>query len=362
MTVADFLALFDAPEAPLIVGAAAAMMAAFALIWSLVGAWRRSAALRDLRVAQERIAGGLTQAADASARAQAETVRLMEARLDALGERLGTNLAGASGATERALGALGERLEAIDRAQANIERLSGDVLSLQDILSNKQARGAFGELQLADIVTAALPRDVVDLQATLSNGRRVDALIKLPEPPGPVAVDAKFPLEPYEALVAAGRGPNRPAAERAFRQAVRAHVAAIAERYLVPGETAEGAILFLPSEAVYAELHGRFPDLVREGFAKRVWIVSPTTLMATLHTVRAVLRDAKLQEETGALRREVGRMAQDVERVAARVGRLREHFSAAERDVAEIDAGARAALARMRRIDGRDPDSAEAAE
>lgn len=194
----------------------------------------------------------------------------------------------------------------IDKAQENITKLSGDVLSLQDILSNKQTRGAFGEIQLNDIVLNALPSDSYTLQATLSNGRRADCLIHLPNPPGPIVIDSKFPLEGYEALRNASTDWEVSEARKALRTAVRKHIRDISEKYILEGETADGALMFLPSEAVYAELHANFSDVVQEGFAARVWIVSPTTCMATLNTMRAILKDARMREQTGAIRRELG--------------------------------------------------------
>ena len=170
-------------------------------------------------------------------------------------------------------------------------------------------------------------------------------------PPGPIVIDSKFPLEAYEALVAAAAGPETLAAQRGFRTAVRAHVRAIAERYILEGETAEGALMFLPSEAVYAELHARFPELVREGFDARVWIVSPTTCMATLNTLRAVLKDARMREQAGRIRRELGLLFRDVERLGQRVENLDRHFGQAARDVAEIRVSAEKAGRRARRLE-----------
>ncbi len=306
------------------------------------------AALRD---GQARLAGGLGQASDAQAQAQAAMLGLMEARLADVQARMVDGLQGASLRTARSLGELQERLATIDRAQANIEKLSGNVLSLQDILSNKQTRGAFGEIQLNDIVGKALPPDAFTLQATLSNGRRADCLIHLPDPPGPIAVDAKFPLEAYEALRAATGRAEAEAAQRAFRAAVRTHVRAIAERYILPGETAEGALMFLPSEAVYAELHANHGEVVREGFALRVWTVSPTTCMAVLNTLRAVLKDARMRAQAGAIRRELAALHGDVERLAERVGNLDRHFGLAARDIEEIKVSSGRAMRRARRLD-----------
>ena len=245
-------------------------------------------------------------------------------------------------------------LAAIDKAQANIEKLSGNVLGLQDILSNKQTRGAFGEIQLHDIVLKALPADSFTMQATLSNGRRADCLIHLPNPPGPIVIDSKFPLEAYEALRRARTQAELAEAQRLMRAAVRAHIRAIADRYLIEGETADGALMFLPSEAVYAELHANFPDLVREGFAAKVWIVSPTTCMATLNTMRAVLKDARMRAQAGAIRRELAALYLDVERLGGRVANLDRHFIQAAKDIEEIKISAEKAGKRAHRLDNFD--------
>jgi DNA recombination protein RmuC len=225
---------------------------------------------------------------------------------------------------------------------------------LQDILSNKQTRGAFGEIQLHDIVSKALPADSYRMQATLSNGKRADCLIHLPNPPGPIVVDSKFPLEAYEALRRADNPNDLNRAASLLRQSVRGHIKAIAERYIIEGETADGALMFLPSEAVYAELHANFPDLVREGFAARVWIVSPTTCMATLHTMRAILKDARMREQAGAIRRELGLLAQDMDRLGQRVENLDRHFGQASRDIADIKISADKAGRRAKRLDNFD--------
>ena len=238
-----------------------------------------STRVQGLSDGQERLSGGLTHVSEAQVAAQSSMLKLMEARLTEVSSRMNDNLSHSATRTARSLGELHQRLETIDKAQANIEKLSGDVLSLQDILSNKQTRGAFGEIQLHDIVSKALPKDSFTIQAKLSNDRRADCLIHLPTPPGPIVIDSKFPLEAYEALRAADTQWELNEAAKALRIAVRKHIRDIAERYIIEGETADGALMFLPSEAVYAELHANFAELVREGFAKRVWIVSPTTCM-----------------------------------------------------------------------------------
>jgi DNA recombination protein RmuC len=311
-------------------------------------------AVRALNDGQNQLHGGITHVAEAQAAAQARLAEAMERRLAEVTQAMGETLGQSAQRTARSLGELQTRLQVIDQAQTRIEKLSGDVLGLQDILSNKQTRGAFGEIQLREIVTRALPPDVVTFQATLSTGVRADCLILMPHPPGPIVIDAKFPLEPYEALVAATTPAETTEARRLMRNAVRAHIRAIAEKYIVEGETAEGALMFLPSEAVYAELHARFGDVVREGFAQKVWIVSPTTCMATLHTLRAVLKDTRLRAEAHAIRRELGLLYKDVDRMAARVGNLERHFGQAQKDVEEIRISADKARLRARRLEAVD--------
>ncbi|CRK75351.1 DNA recombination protein RmuC [Nereida ignava] len=309
---------------------------------------------------QQQLAGGLTHVSEAQAAAQANMLQLMEQRLQAVTVQMNENLSGTSRRTAQSLGELQQRLQAIDKAQDNITKLSGDVLSLQDILSNKQTRGAFGEIQLADIVSKALPSDSYTMQATLSNGKRADCLIHLPNPPGPIVVDAKFPLEAYEKLRSATTDWEVKDAARQLRQSVRAHIKAISEKYLIEGETADGALMFLPSEAVYAELHANFPEVVRDGFAARVWIVSPTTCMATLNTMRAILKDARMRAQAGAIRKELSMLFQDVERLGTRVENLDRHFGQAAKDVADIRISAEKAGRRARRLDAFDFEELEA--
>lgn len=310
--------------------------------------------VQQLSDGQQQLAGGLHHVSEAQAHAQSAMLKVMETRLAEVSARMTENLSGSATRTARSLGELQQRLETIDKAQANIEKLSGNVLSLQDILSNKQTRGAFGEIQLHDIVQKALPSDAYTMQATLSNGRRADCLIHLPNPPGPIVVDSKFPLEAYEALRRASTPAELAEAARNMRTAVRSHIRAISEKYILEGETADGALMFLPSEAVYAELHANFPEVVRDGFAARVWIVSPTTCMATLNTMRAVLKDARMREQAGAIRRELHMLFEDVRRLGERVERLDTHFAQAQNDVREIRLSSDKAARRAQRLDNFD--------
>lgn len=310
--------------------------------------------VQSLSDGQQQLSGGLIHVSEAQAAQQARLLALMENRLAEVAKGMSESLQGSATRTARSLGELQQRLETIDKAQAKIEKLSGDVLSLQDILSNKQTRGAFGEIQLNDIVRKALPADSFTMQATLSNGRRADCLIRLPNPPGPIVIDSKFPLEAYEALRRASNNAEMIEAQRMLRIAVRGHIKAIGERYIIEGETADGALMFLPSEAVYAELHANFPEIVREGFAAKVWIVSPTTCMATLNTMRAVMKDARMREQAGAIRKELALLHADVDRLGNRVENLDRHFHQAAKDIEDIKISADKAGKRAKRLDNFD--------
>ena len=309
---------------------------------------------------QQQLAGGLTHVSEAQAAQQNNMLKLMEARLAAVQEQMTLNLTTNAKTTANSLGELQQRLVTIDKAQDNIQKLSGDVLSLQDILANKQTRGAFGEIQLQEIVSKALPSDAYAWQATLSNGKRADCLIHLPNPPGPIVIDSKFPLEAYEALRNAKTELDTRDAVKFMRTSVKAHIKAISEKYIIEGETADGAIMFLPSEAVYAELHSNFPELIREGFEARVWIVSPTTCMATLNTMRAILKDARMREQAGAIRTALRQLHRDVELVVDRVDKLNTHFNQARKDIEGISTAAERAGKRAHKLDNFDFEEIEA--
>lgn len=347
------------------------------LVNTVAGAMNRLANdVNALGQGQSQLAGNIQTVSDAQASAQVRVIQTMETRLAEvnaqvaerladnalksarsmadLQERMKESLTGSSEKTTQSLTQLQERLATIDKAQTNIEKLSGDVLSLQDILSNKQRRGMFGEIQLTDIVSKALPADAYALQATLSNGKRADCLVHLPNPPGPIVIDAKFPFEAYEALAAAETKPQQEAALRALGDAVKVHIKAISERYIIEGETADGAIMFLPSEAVYAELHARLPHVVREGFNARVWIVSPTTCMATLNTMRAILKDARMREQTGEIRKALRMLHRDVELINEKASKLETHLRQAGDDVAGVITAATRAGKRADRLDNFD--------
>jgi len=257
-------------------------------------------------------------------------------RLGTVQEKMGTTLTDSAKATATSLGELSQRLEAIDKAQSNITNLSEQVVSLQHVLDDKHARGAFGEVQLNDIVLDALPASAYDFQAVLSNGKRADCLIRLPNPPGPIVIDAKFPLSAYTEMLNADNDDDRARYKRQLTSDTRKHINDIADKYILVGETSDSALMFIPSEAVYAEIHAHHPSVIELSHKRKVFIVSPTTMMATLTTVRAVLRDVKMREQAGLIQVEVVTMMKDVTRMMERVGKLEGHFDLAQRDIKDI--------------------------
>ena len=289
-----------------------------------------------LAASQAQLDGRLDQMAKEAAATQTELRKALDDRLSDVSKRVGDKLTEQGRNQQTMLDGLKERLVAIDVAQKNIAELSGQVVSLQDVLSNKQARGAFGEVQLENLVRSMLPPSAYSFQAQIGDSRRADCLIVLPNPPGPIVVDAKFPLEGYHALRNADDDAARSQAGRLFSSSVVKHVDDIAERYIVPGETSDSALMFIPSEAVYAELHANFADVVDKSHRKRVYMVSPTTLMATLNTVRAVMRDSRMREQAHVIQAEVRKMLDDVARLDDRVGSLERHFDQATRDIGQI--------------------------
>jgi DNA recombination protein RmuC len=316
------------------IGVAAVALAylAFGRRGTDAGAVQLAGRLDQLAAQQAAAQNALSERLQAQERALATK---LEERLNSLQDRVGQTLHSNAEQAGQALTDLRERLAVIDAAQKNIAELSSQVVDLQNVLSNKQARGAFGEVQLQDIVQSSLPAQSYRFQAQLGS-KRVDCLLTLPNPPGAIGIDAKFPLEPYRALRDAKDEIAMAQARRDFTTAIRLHIKAIAEKYIVPGETADSALMFLPSEAVYAELHASFPSLVEEAGKARVWIVSPTTLMATLTTIRAVLKDVRMREQAHLIQKKVGELAIDVNRLGERVDKLQRHFGQAVEDVRQV--------------------------
>jgi DNA recombination protein RmuC len=343
-----------------VIGVIAALLALALLGTALRGLGSRpqSVAVSEAVAA---LAGRLAQLAETQAAQQASLAerlqaqeralaRAVEERLSAFGQHVGDRVQQSAAQTSQSLGELRERLAVIDAAQKNITELSSQVVGLQDLLSNKQARGAFGEVQLQDLVQSTLPPSAYSFQCAVGSGR-VDCLLRLPNPPGSIAIDAKFPLESYHALREATDEIGAAQARRAFATAIRTHIRDIATKYIIAGETAESALMFLPSEAIYAELHANFRPVVEESFKQRVWIVSPTTLMATLVTVRAVLKDVQMREQAGIIQLEVRKLLLDVRRLDDRVERLQKHFDQTVEDLRQVRISSQKVIGRGERID-----------
>jgi DNA recombination protein RmuC len=245
-----------------------------------------------------------------------------------------------------------KRLALIDEAQKKITDLSSNIVNLQEILSDKRARGAFGEVQLSALLHNVLPQDNFALQHTLSNDKRVDCLLFLPEPTGNIAVDAKFPLENYQKLSNPHLSEDeRSVAQQQFRLDIRKHIQDIAGKYIIPGETADGAIMFIPAEAVFAEIHGHYPELVELSHRSRVWLVSPSTLMAILTTARAVIKDAATRQQIHIIQEHLILLGKDFERFQGRMDNLTKHINQAHEDVAAVHKSSKKISSRFNSIE-----------
>jgi DNA recombination protein RmuC len=235
-----------------------------------------------------------------------------------------------------------KRLALIDKAQEKIAELSTNVVSLQEVLSDKRSRGAFGEIQLNALISNIMPENSYSLQHTFENGVRADCVLFLPEPTGTLCIDSKFPLESYQRMTDTQLGPaDRKTAEQQFRQDIKKHIKDIAAKYIIPGETSDGAMMFIPAEAVFAEIHAHYPDLVEESQRARVWLTSPTTMMAVLTTSRAVLKDAATREQVHIIKDLLDKLSDDFGRFQTRMDKLANHIDQANRDVSDVNKSAK---------------------
>ncbi len=288
---------------------------------------------------------------DSLSTSQKELAKDLNEKLTQVQATMGESLTDSATQTAKSLGELQHRLETIDKAQRNITDLSEQVVTLQHVLDDKHARGAFGEVQLNDIVVDALPPSAYDFQVVLSNARRADCVIKLPNPPGPIVIDAKFPLTSYMLMLETESADERTRHARQLGVDTKKHINDIAEKYILPGETSDSALMFIPSEAVYAEIHAHHPEVVALSHKRKVFIVSPTTMMATLTTVRAVLRDVRMREQASLIQVEISTMLKDVERMTDRVRKLETHFDLADRDIKDIRISANKIASRGTKIE-----------
>lgn len=311
--------------------------------------------INALMKAQIELFGRLQGVGDVLSNKQSELAKAVSERLDNVTQRVGENLMTGAQATSEQLKALEARLAVIDAAQKNIGSLSEQVTSLTSILSNKQARGAFGQGQMEAIIKDALPSSGYSFQATLSTRLRPDCLIYLPGDHRGLVVDAKFPLEAFEMLRRAEDEAGERAAAQQLRTDMIGHIQAV-RQYLIPEETQEVALLFVPSEALHAELHERFEDVVQRAHKARVLIVSPSLLMLSIHVVKALMRDAAMREQAHLIQKEVGLLIEDVARLADRSNNLKKHMALTEKDLREIETSAQKIAARGQRIDRMDFD------
>jgi DNA recombination protein RmuC len=245
-----------------------------------------------------------------------------------------------------------KRLALIDEAQKKITELSGNVVSLQEVLTDKRSRGAFGEVQMAGLIRNVMPENSYALQHSLSNGTRVDCMMFLPEPTGNIALDSKFPLDSFQKMMDdEASDAERLAAEKQFRLDIKKHIKDIADKYIIENETADGAIMFIPAEAVFAEIHAHQPQLVEEAQRARVWLVSPTTLMAVLTTARAVLKDSATRKQVHVIQDHLVYLAKDFDRFKKRMDNLSRHIQQANRDVEDVHKSATKISSRFEKIE-----------
>ena len=352
-------------------GAALSLLAVLAAL-SLIALWRAaSARRREREIADERqeaiearFAALAQSSAELSGRIggmsewlgsrQTDLARVVADRLDSVGARLGAGLDAQAQTTGENLGKLNERLAVIDAAQSRLSEMTREVVSLKDILSNKQSRGAFGQGSMEAIVRDGLPVGAYEFQFTLSNRARPDCVIRLPGDARLLAVDAKFPLEGFTALRAARDDETRKTALAQVRTDVGKHVKDIAERYLLPGETQDVALMFVPSEAIYSDLVDQFDELVQKAHRARVVIVSPTLMMMAISVAQAILRDARMRDEAHQIQAEVGKLMNDVRLLVERAGKLEMHFRQAQEDLAGVGAASARVARRSERIESMD--------
>ncbi len=344
---------------------AAAGLVALALI---VLAWRKAAAraaneaaagerareaearMAELVASQNELTGRVQTMAEVLSNRQGDLMRAVNERLESMSGRIGQSIEQTTKNTQESLGHLKERLAVIDQAQSNITQLSSQVVELQHILADKQTRGAFGEGRMQAIVKDGLPKGAYRFQPELSNKTRPDCLIAMPNDSPDLVIDAKFPLEAWNAMRAAETDEAVKVAQRRFRTDVDTHIKAIAEKYLLAGETQDTAFMFVPSESIFADIHENFEPLVQKAHRARVVIVSPSLLMLSIQVIQSVLKDVRMREQAHLIQGEIVRLMEDVGRLDERVRKLASHFNMTQKDVEEILISTRKVTSRGGRI------------
>ncbi|OAP41239.1 DNA recombinase [Sinorhizobium glycinis] len=296
----------------------------------------RDQQLSALLAAQTEMQGRVAAMAEVFGTRQAELNQTLSQRIDGMTHRLGASISEQTKATHENLRRLQERLAVIDSAQNNIQSLAKDMAGLQSILANKQTRGAFGQSRMETIVADGLPIGAFTFQATLSNGARPDCIIRMPNGQPPLVIDAKFPLEAWNAMRDAESAERRQQAAQSFRRDMEVHVRDIAGKYLLAGETQDTAFLFVPSESIFAEIHEHFEAIVQKAHRQRVVIVSPSLLLLSIQVIQAILKDARMREQAHLIQGEVVRLMEDLTRLDERVRKLQGHFAMTQKDVEDI--------------------------
>lgn len=319
--------------------------------------------LQGFKVLQEGLQTGITDLRQQIVETLKHNTETLDKRVDRLTQDVNQRLAEISGQVEKRLSEgfektnatftdVVKRLALIDEAQKKITELSTNVVSLQEILADKRSRGAFGEVQLSSLVRNVMPESAFQLQCTLKDGKRADCMLFLPEPTGNMVIDAKFPLESFRRMTDIhAPESDRRTAEKQFRQDIQKHIQDIASKYIVAGETADGAVMFIPAEAIFAEIHARYPELVEASYQARVWMVSPTTMMAILTTSRAVLKDAATRKQVHIIQEHLGYLAKDFKRFQDRMGNLAKHIDQAQADVKDVKTSADKISSRFGKIE-----------
>jgi DNA recombination protein RmuC len=291
--------------------------------------------LSEVLRAQSEASGRVDAMTQALAGRQAEMARAVNERLDSVTHRVGQSMEQTTRHTMDSLRHLHERLGIIDNAHKNLTDLTTQVTTLRDVLANKQSRGAFGQARMEAIVQDGLPKGSYEFQFTLSSGKRPDCVVFLPDQ-RPLCIDAKFPLEAVTALRDARSDEEKKIATQRVRSDMMKHVNDIAQKYLITGETQEMALMFVPSESVYAEIHDGFDDVVQKAYRARVVLVSPSLLMLAIQVMQQILKDARMREAADQIRTEVVNMTDDLTRLRERVMKLQQHFGQANEDVRQI--------------------------
>lgn len=301
---------------------------------------------------RQQVSEALSQNTEALSQRVEKLTQTTDQRLKEINNQVEKRLAEGFEKTTATFSDVIKRLAIIDEAQKKITELSTNVVSLQEILADKRSRGAFGEVQLMALIRNVMPESSFAFQYTLKNDLRVDCILFLPEPTGNVVIDSKFPLESFRLLtdheISSG---ERKSAEQTFRRDIRIHIDSIAKKYIIPGETSDGAMMFIPAEAIFAEIHAHYPDLVEHAQKLRVWMVSPTTMMAILTTARAVLKDVATRKQIHIIQEHLGMLSKDFQRFGERMSSLTKHIKQAHDQAEEVQISSRKITQRFNRIE-----------